>query len=273
VKILNKIPLFYWSSIIFEHQPLENYGDILSKYIVEKISKKKIVWKFPKNTRWYHKDKRIYFGAGSIIMHVDKHSIVWGSGIISKKDNFKEALFLAVRGPRTYQRIIELGYKCSPKFGDPAILLPRYYNPIVKKDFGIGIIPHYIDYEMISSLYQYDEDIKIISLLNNDVEETTQQILRCKRIVSSSLHGVIVSHSYDIPCLWVQFSDKLFGDNVKFQDYFESVSMDSYIPKMIDKKLTLDNINELFDKFISLPGEGIIDKLRNGLLEVCPFKG
>lgn len=272
MKKMEKIPLFYWSSIIFEHLAYENYGDILSKYIVEHISKKKVMWKYPQNTKWYHLNKIIYFGAGSIIMHVDKHSIVWGSGIISQNDTFTDALFLAVRGPRTYQRIKELGYTCSPQFGDPAILLSKYFRPDIIKEFDIGIIPHYVDYAKISSLYQNDEEIRIINLLNNDIEKVTQQILSCKKIISSSLHGVIVSHAYDIPCIWVQFSDKLFGDNIKFQDYFESVGLDSYVPKIIEKKLTFNAIDDLFGKYMFLPGKGIISKLQQGLLEVCPFK-
>jgi hypothetical protein len=244
--------------VLYEQKSQENYGDILSKYLVEKISKSKVTLKHPKDNRWYHLNKVIYLGAGSIIMHADKNSIVWGSGIISKTDKIQDALFLSVRGPQTYQRIKALGFSCPPVFGDPAILLPKYYSPKIEKSFDLGIIPHYVDYDKIVAWYKDDASIKIINLLNDDIEDVTRQIMSCKRIISSSLHGVIVSHSYNIPCVWVKFSDKLFGDDVKFHDYLESVAIEPYAPYFFTDMLEVAAIEGLFDKFTHLPKTGII---------------
>ena len=44
------------------------------------------------------------------------------------------------------------------------------------------------------------------------------------KIVSSSLHGLIVSDAYKIPNVWIQFYNNIRGDNTKFYDYFKSVN-------------------------------------------------
>jgi len=59
--------------------------------------------------------------------------------------------------------------------------------------------------------------------LNADPLEVARQIASCTKIVSSSLHGIIAAHAYGIPAAWVQFSDKLSGDGIKFADHFASV--------------------------------------------------
>jgi hypothetical protein len=41
---------------------------------------------------------------------------------------------------------------------------------------------------------------------------------------SSSSHGIIV-HAYGIPAVWQKFSNKVFGDDIKYQDYMESVEV------------------------------------------------
>lgn len=70
---MKKIPLFYWSSVKFENKPKENYGDLLSKYIVEKISAEKVKWVHPKKQPWYRLDKTNYLGIGSILAHASRY--------------------------------------------------------------------------------------------------------------------------------------------------------------------------------------------------------
>ena len=129
----NNINVFWWSSIKFENKQQENFGDILSKYLVEKISNKNVIWRHPIKMKWNPFVQKVYFTTGSILAHVTNKCVVWGSGIISMEDIVSNATFLAVRGPETYEYLISKGYKVSKVFGDPAIVLPKYYNPHVEK--------------------------------------------------------------------------------------------------------------------------------------------
>jgi len=64
----------------------------------------------------------------------------------------------------------------------------------------------------------------VIDILNKDPLEVARQIASCRKIVSSSLHGIIAAHAYGIPAAWVEFSNQLAGDGIKFADHFASVS-------------------------------------------------
>lgn len=265
------IPIFYWSEIKFIFKQKENYGDLLSKYLVEKISRKEVKWVHPKKQPWYKWDKTNYVTIGSVIHHASKNSIVWGSGIIDKEQHIAKADFRAVRGPQTRKFLLELGYECPEVYGDPALLLPKYYRPKVEKKYKLGIIPHYHDFKVVLENYKDDPEILVIDLMTLDVEEVTRQILSCEKTISSSLHGIIVSHAYNIPSIWVEFSDKIFGDGIKYQDYLESVEIPFYQAEFLDSKLSLIEIERLFEKYRGLPDEGKIEKLCDGLMKVCPF--
>lgn len=265
------IPLFWWSFKQFYNTSPENYGDLLSKYLVEHISGEETHWINPNKTKWYHLKKENYLVIGSILTYANKHSVVWGSGIIERTSNFGAAKFLAVRGPETRKRVLELGYECPEVYGDPGILLPLFYNPSIDKKYKVGIIPHYVDYELVSNWYKDDEHIKVINFRTNSVEKTTDEILSCERIVSSSLHGVIVSQAYNIPTVWVQFSDKLYGDNVKFEDYFKSVGIPPYQANFISEKISESDLLVHNERQRNLPDEGRVEHLQTCLMDICPF--
>ncbi len=267
----NPIRLFWWSEPLLQGKPKENYGDLLGKYLVEKISGKPVRWVHPK--KWHIKDyfQPIYATAGSILAHVNKKCIVWGSGIILKDQEVKPAKFLAVRGPQTRKRLLEQGYEVPDVYGDPGLLLPLYYNPPTEKKYKLGLIAHYNDYKIIQPLYKNDTEILLIDLMTNDIEATTDLFLQCEKIVSSSLHGLIIAHAYGIPALWVQFSDKLFGDGIKFQDYFESVELPFTTPEILIDKQPLEAFLNRFNSQPALPDPAVIARLQIGLMEVCPF--
>ena len=267
----NKISLFWWSEIRLMDKKKENYGDLLSKYLTKKISKKDIKWVHPKKLPWYRIDRINYLGVGSIIHHATKHSIVWGSGIIDHEQQVASADFRAVRGPKTREFLIKSGYSCPEVYGDPALLLPRFYKPRIQKTYKIGLIPHYNDYKEVASLYASDEDILVIDLMTLDVEDVTDLILKCEQTISSSLHGLIVSHAYKIPSIWVEFSDNIFGNGIKYIDYLESVDLPLYRPDFLEDLRSVDEFQILLGNYPNLPSLEKIKNLQDGLIMACPF--
>ncbi|WP_299684338.1 polysaccharide pyruvyl transferase family protein [uncultured Dokdonia sp.] len=265
-----EIPLFYWSSKIFENKNQENYGDILSAQIVSWVSGKETsFYNAPQKKKSWFK-KSYLMAIGSIMSYTQPKATVWGSGIISRKDQFSNATFCAVRGPLSRKRILELGYTCPEIYGDPAILLPDFYQPTIEKKYEYGFIPHYVDQDIVSEWYNDKDKVTVLNLINDDIFFITDRMLECKKIISSSLHGVIVAQTYGIPAIWVQFSNKLSGDNVKYADYFLSVGITPYTPVFIDEKKPLDAYEAIFSEVDAVPDAKKIKEVRTALKNAFP---
>ena len=265
------IPLFWWSEVKFTFKEKENYGDLLSKYLVKKISGREVKWVHPKKQPWYKLNKKNFVAIGSVLHHASKESIVWGSGIIDREQKVEKADFRAVRGPRTKEFLLKLGYTCPAVYGDPALLLPEYFGPEVEKKYKMGVIPHYHDYQLAKEVFLEHKDILVIDLMTLDVEEVTRQIMSCEHNISSSLHGLIVSHAYNIPCTWVEFSNKLFGDGIKFADYFESVGIEKYSPQFLEERNPPIEPAAYYRGRPTLPERKKIKELQEDLMQSCPF--
>lgn len=268
----NTIRLFWWNERKIHGKEQENYGDLLGKYLVEKISGKKVRFAFPKKFSILDYFLPIYVTAGSILTHVNHKCVVWGSGIIAKEYPIKKAKFVAVRGPQTRQHLMEQGYDVPEVYGDPGLLLPKFYHPEIAKKYRFGIVPHYNDYKKVQEWYHDAEDVLLINLMTDDIEETTNEFLKCERIISSSLHGVIVAHAYGIPAIWQQFTGKVFGDAIKYRDYLESVGVAPYVFPIQEIPYEKEEMEALFEDVDQvLPKTEVIQKLQDGLLAVCPF--
>jgi pyruvyltransferase len=270
--MLKTMRLFWWSEVKLMGKTQENYGDVLGLYLAEKISGKKVSFAHPK--KWSVRDyfQPIYVTAGSILAHVNRKCVVWGSGVINADQKVHSAKFMAVRGPETRACLMAQGYIVPEVYGDPALLLPLYYKPEVTPQFEYGIIPHYVDYNKVKAYYQPLDHVKVINLMTNNVEATTREILSCKRIVSSSLHGIIVPHAYGIPVLAVRFSDKLFGDGVKFKDYMASVKIHNFTMLDYTELKPMEQIQRDFKSHALAVQPQVIQQLQDGLMAVCPFK-
>lgn len=248
-----------------------NFGDELSPYIVSKLSGKQTKYinidyfdKYILSTvlklTFYlikgrmsvneylnylylrvFKHPNVLVAIGSILHSVKyKNYTIWGSGIISRNTSFVNSDFRAVRGKRTQERIRELGYSAPDAIGDPALLLPLIYSPKINRRYKIGIIPHHYHYKEFK--YISSNCIKVINLLD-PLEKVIDDICSCDLTLSTSLHGIIVSHSYGIDSAWfTNKSNKLYGDDIKFDDYFSSLNIEIYTP--IDINLITENLEQ-----------------------------
>jgi len=198
--------------------------------------------------------KEYYTIAGSNLGNTNENVIVWGSGIKFREQFIKKPKkVLAVRGPITRQRLLELDIACPEIYGDPALLLPEIYKSKVIKEYELGIIPHFVDFKEVKKNLSKISDILIINVLK-PIEEVIDNICKCRRTISSSLHGLIVSHAYNIPSLWVEFSKSLSGDNCKFIDYFLSVDIKPYDPiNLIENEFDYSYIINQFNRDYQFP--------------------
>ena len=255
--------LAYW----FEKKDITNFGDMLNPYLIEKLAHKK-----PRLVNEFC-TKNYLIMVGSIMSKVNRHATVWGAGIKYRNERFnKPGKILAVRGPLTGSRMSELGYKTTRTYGDPAMLMPLIYKAQGAKKYKLGIIPHYVDYKKVSQMIT-NKNLHIINVLD-PVEKTIDNINSCSFTITSSLHGLIISHAYGIPSIWVEFSSKLSGDGTKFNDYLLSVNLPAYNPPNLNKnELSEDFLKSLISSkaSMSLPKSAVVKEMQRDILAVAPF--
>lgn len=282
---MRSIKLVYWSG--------NNLGDYLSPFIVSKLSglsisykkfyflgkkgqlcllldyiTKKISWDELKETLFFF--ERNIIGVGSIISYGNKKSLIWGSGFMNNNEHIRGGTVFAVRGKLTNEKIINDGYKGCNVFGDPALLLPLIVKSSFKKKYDIAIIPHWTEYDYFRN--KYGNYYKILDIRTTDVEHFVEELTSCKYILSTSLHGIILSHAYNIPALWIKHG-YIDTDGFKFYDYFSSVDIPSYNGfEDFNKYLENNNWKCLFDKYAinSLP-QTDVTSIQKKLLDVAPF--
>jgi pyruvyltransferase len=200
-----------------------NFGDLLGPLIMQH---------YGYQVEHAKQDNAQVFHCGSVAKLAGPGTVVLGSGVISSYNDVNPgAHWIWTRGPMTRARVLACGGQCPEIYGDPALLMPRIVRPSAKKHFDVGIVPHYVDHADVERRYP---DHRVINVLNSMAARVVLAITECERIISSSLHGIIVAHAYGIPAAWVEFSDRLAGDGIKFRDYFASVGLPDARPSTVE---------------------------------------
>lgn len=195
---------------LFYFKKPNNYGDVMSPWLLDMLGiKYRIVKKQFANT----------LIIGSIANHARLGTRLFGTGFIRRNDVINRmARYIWLRGPISRQMVLKVGIKVPELYGDCALLLPDFIKS-ENKEYDVGYIPHYVDYDYLK------DDVFKINLIEGSIEEITKEITKCRKIISSSLHGIIVAHAYGIPAAWIKLSDNLSGDDMKFHDHYESVGL------------------------------------------------
>ena len=272
------VNIFYWGG----NYNTGNFGDTLSYYLFEKITGYTHKYYNIVNSKLNDPERTIkesdahFITNGSIIEYSNIKSIIWGTGIIHSnlKDKIKYDKICCVRGPRTRSALADHDIFIDERYGDPVLLTPLLYQPIIRKKYKIGIIPHQIDHTDIISIFPPElySNIRVITQTVNkndkSIENVINDIISCEFILSSSLHGIILANSYNIPVIRFK-QNKLAGDDIKFIDYFESIYSDKYL---CESKTHIKELVDNFDitcKIYKKPD--LIQVRQNDLIETCPF--
>lgn len=238
-----------------------NVGDELNEVVID--------WMLKKHGNLSRdmmvKKKKFFLGIGSGVLHSYQDATFWGSGVERDYPWYRLILhsrlcrkldFRAVRGPLTHDFVLKLGHKCPEIYGDPAILMPLIYNPDVQKEYEYGIIPQFVTEAEIRE--QYPDDY-IIGMNTNDYKRVISEILCCRKVVSSSLHGIILAEAYGVPAVWYRGLIKEI--DFKYLDYYASTGRYNIQPATsVEEALAIEPL--------PLPD---LSKLYEGLLNSFPY--
>jgi len=238
-----------------------NFGDYVTPYIYKKINGKEAITG--------QKEKHV-MGAGSILGRSNSNSIIWGTGFIfGNEQKITSHKILSVRGKLTGQRLINTGIQCPESYGDIGLILPHFYKPSIEKKYKLGIIPHYIDVPIFKKIGHMGDDTIIIDV-TDPIEDVVNSIISCEYTISSSLHGIIVSHAYNVKSMWIRMSDLIVGGNFKFRDYYSSViekGWENLSPHIYKEPVVIDDMIGLINNY---PNPEFPINTRH-ILDLCPF--
>lgn len=175
----------------------------------------------------------------------DWAGIVAGAGKLHEGSRIylPDADIYSLRGPLT-----AAGIPGDYALGDPGMLASELVEN-VDKQYHLGIVPHWSDTELENRHEFRNFDPHIIRP-DGDPLDVIREIGRCRKIVSSSLHGVIVADSFGIPRrteIASRFASE--GGTFKFRDYNASINVEFEVGRTQEapRYLIQDRQNEIFD--------------------------
>jgi len=190
---------------------------------------------------------------GSILEHLPKdwRGVVAGAGKLHEKSviDLPYARFLAVRGPLSAK-----GLRRNVVLADPALLADELVG-YADKEFDLGLVPHWTDTTLVKDPRFAKFNPKIIDV-SADPLQVLREISRCKKIVTSSLHGAVVADSFMIPRR-IELAPRMLthahqeGGDFKWRDYHASLGMkfEPGVLVSVDPHKVHELQHELFEVF------------------------
>lgn len=271
-------------SVKVAYANIPNVGDLLNKYIIEKCFNVEV-----EHTSNYLKADVVGIGSSlglyqkaKDFKHIVKQMLmgkgnpwVWGTGFMYSESNheprFWEPMhFAAVRGKLSLERVEKIiNQKLDIPVCDGGILTSYLLdNKISSKRYEVGVIPHYKEqdepaFKKISDSFPNS----ILINLRKDPLTVIQEISQCEYILSSSLHGLIMADSFNIPNMHIFVSNKMMGDGFKFADYYSAFDLkDDYW----DIKKGIPDKNDIIDNYRILSKD--VDRKKQEMMECFPYK-
>ncbi len=261
---------------IYDYQPLKygyvmpqgspyNLGDYLGGVIIKHLLGLKSI----EIDKYISKRKHL-FAVGSNILGSDikgnyQNATIWGSGCIkepSRREFFFQKIshrhldIRAVRGPLTRDVLLRLGHKCPNIYGDPAILMPLIYNPVIKEKRPYSIV---LQFYHERKFREEHPDEYMVSMNTNEYEKVIDEIVSSEIVYTSSLHGIILAEAYGVPAVFFRGLDK--NIDFKYLDYYYSTGRNEI--------LVADTFEEAL-KMEPLPLPNL-SKMQQNLLDTFPY--
>lgn len=225
-----------------------NFGDVLGPLLLKHFANVKVDW-----SPLVSAD---LISVGSLLHMVPKNwpGIIAGSGTLFENTPraFTRAQVFGVRGPLTAK-----GMRGSFALGDPGLLANELV--VAYKEHNLGIVPHWSDTEL-EHRPEFKNFKPLIIRPDGDPLEVLRQIGSCRKIVSSSLHGIIVADAFGIPRR-TEMTPRFLkeGGDWKFRDHNEAVGVpfEVGVTQEAPRWRVQDRQHEIFDML-----EAVGDQLR-----------
>jgi pyruvyltransferase len=199
------VKAYWWTGA--PYKATSNFGDCLTPLLLEHFTGQTVEWAKPRDAEW--------IAVGSIATHIPKDwdGVVWGAGKMRRRDkiDLSKAKVLALRGELTAK---DSGATGDYVLGDPGLLVSLLPGLKRTGEHPVGIVPHWQDRWL--SWRQRGMTINP----QGDPMTVIRQIASCSRIVSSSLHGIIVADAFGIERRWERAAN---ATEFKFRDYMSVV--------------------------------------------------
>ena len=166
---------------------------------------------------------------GSVLHMAEDNAVIWGSGLngaVSESDHrYKSLDVRATRGPITREFLRRRGISSPEIYGDPALLIPTLTRSRFTKtnEIEIGLVPNLFDVGIASSEIEKIGGIHLIDPMRS-WDTVVSDILRCKFVIASSLHGLIIADAFGIPARYTRFTDH--EPDLKYIDYYLGTGRD-----------------------------------------------
>lgn len=227
------VPVYWWRGIA-------NFGDELGSLVFEKFCGHKVSWASPAESQ--------VVVCGSVIEHLPEEweGTVLGAGTLFPDSGklIPWADIRAVRGPLTAAMLS----RGDVALGDPGLLASELVPPQVR-DIPLGVIPHWSDRVLdLRPEFRYPGR-KVINV-SRPALEVVRDIARCKKVVSSSLHGIILADAFGIPRRTELAPQMILeGGAHKFADHAAAVGIPLVIGKVQQPLYARveDRMHELYD--------------------------
>ena len=262
-----------------------NVGDIFSEDILSKMYDKKLLDKIPNR-------KTMRFIGSEIPTKgwLGPQSICCGMGWRVKYAKLNTSTvtpdtFKYTRGKISRQRVIDAGVKIPSNLpvGDTGLLASLLFEPNTNKEFDVLILTHYTDAKNINEyktilMHKY-KGLKIICYSMGDKKlncaKLFDTICKSKIVLSSSLHGIIFSHSFGVPALYIScFDGQKYVDSYKFEDYYSVYDRIKY--NFTPQTNLFSNVaNKIYDKkYIESvnPTRDEVKTIQNNILSAIPYQ-
>ena len=211
-----------------------NFGDLLTTYILNYLGN-------DRHLRFIHsgtKERAQLIGIGSLLQGIDDTYVgrIWTTGALygCNKKVPQKAYVYGLRGQNTLETYGGLNAVTSqlPMLGDGGLLLGLMHQKSPKPRYSLGIVPHYVDERVLRTLVQSNHPRILIISTQQHPKDFMHQLVNCRTVISSSLHGIIASDALGIPNrqFIVRSSKNIVGGQWKFRDYYSSLGETLPVP-------------------------------------------